>query len=188
MAHIVVGLIMGIAFGFALEKSRVFEPVALLRQFQLRNFLMVKVFFSAIATSMITITTLKHLAPDFAFDLTPLYPLANICGGLLLGTGVALTGACPGTVIAQVGAGYRDARFTLLGGLLGATTYVFVKDTLIDPFFFAHPATPVTFSQLLGVPFEWLAAASLIGIASLLYFLERRSPWKHDVQALEISE
>ena len=47
-------------------------------------------------------------------------PVADLLGGLLLGAGIALAGACLGTVLAQIGAGYRDAWFTLAGGLLGA--------------------------------------------------------------------
>ena len=41
---IIVGIAMGIVFGFALEKSRVFEPGIIVGQMQLRNFIMLKVF------------------------------------------------------------------------------------------------------------------------------------------------
>ena len=34
-------------------------------------------------------------------------------------TGIALAVACPGTTLAQVGVGYRDALFTIAGGLFG---------------------------------------------------------------------
>ena len=46
---IVVGLLMGTVFGFALEKSRVFEPGIIVGQMQLRNFIMLKVFLTASA-------------------------------------------------------------------------------------------------------------------------------------------
>lgn len=183
MAHIFVGLAMGIVFGFALEKSRVFEPGALVRQFQLRNFLMVKVFFTAIATSMLSITILKLTVADFAFDLTPFNLPANAIGGTLLGIGVALTGACPGTVLAQVGSGYRDALFTLFGGLIGAALFTTLKAPLIDPIFFSRGCTPVTFPELLGVPFEMLALGSAVAIAALLILLEKRTSWRSDVGA-----
>jgi hypothetical protein len=55
---------------------------------------------------------------------------ADIIGGLILGAGIALAGACPGTVMAQVGAGYRDAIFTLVGGLGGAVAYSYAEPTL----------------------------------------------------------
>ena len=46
---IIVGIAMGIVFGFALEKSRVFEPGIIVGQMQLRNFIMLKVFLTAVA-------------------------------------------------------------------------------------------------------------------------------------------
>ena len=46
---IVVGLLMGAVFGIALEKSRVFEPGMIVGQMQLRNFIMLKIFLTAVA-------------------------------------------------------------------------------------------------------------------------------------------
>ena len=43
----------------------------------------------------------------------------NIIGGALLGAGMALAGACPGTMLAQIGAGVRTGLFTLQGAVLG---------------------------------------------------------------------
>ena len=55
---------------------------------------------------------------------------ADIVGGLLLGAGISLAGACPGTTLAQIGAGYRDAFFTLVGGLCGAVAYSYAQPAL----------------------------------------------------------
>ncbi|MEE4378191.1 MAG: hypothetical protein V2J55_11880 [Candidatus Competibacteraceae bacterium] len=51
---IVLGLAMGLVFGLALEKTRVFEPGMMIGQFQLRNFIMLKVFLSAAATGLVS--------------------------------------------------------------------------------------------------------------------------------------
>ncbi len=115
---VAVGILMGIVFGFALEKSRVFEPGIIVGQMQLRNFIMLKVFLAAVATGAVVLAVLNgfgyvKLAPKAA-----LYG-ADIVGGLILGAGISLAGACPGTTLAQIGAGYRDALFTLIGGLSG---------------------------------------------------------------------
>lgn len=45
---------------------------------------------------------------------------ANTIDGLLLGAGFVIAGACPGTSLAQVGAGYKDAWFVVGGGVLGS--------------------------------------------------------------------
>jgi hypothetical protein len=42
---------------------------------------------------------------------------ANVLGGLIMGSGINLAGACPGTMLAQIGAGVPGAVFTLAGGL-----------------------------------------------------------------------
>ena len=115
---ILLGLAMGAAFGFFLEKARVFEPAVIIGQFQLRSFLMLRVFLAGVA-GLIVLAVLQGLG---VVKLAPkaLLPMADIIGGLFLGAGIALAGACPGTVLAQIGAGYRDAWATLVGRLLGA--------------------------------------------------------------------
>ena len=47
----------------------------------------------------------------------------NIIGGALLGLGMGLTGACPGTVLPQLAHGVESARATAVGGLLGGLVY-----------------------------------------------------------------
>jgi uncharacterized membrane protein YedE/YeeE len=55
---------------------------------------------------------------------------ANIAGGTLVGVGMALSGACPGTVLVQLAQGIPSASATALGALLGAGTYVLAQDRL----------------------------------------------------------
>ena len=43
----------------------------------------------------------------------------NVLGGLLIGVGMALTGACPGTVLVQLATGIRSGIWTACGGLIG---------------------------------------------------------------------
>lgn len=47
----------------------------------------------------------------------------NVVGGLLLGMGMTLTGACPGTVLPQVATGVETGPRVLLGGVLGGVLY-----------------------------------------------------------------
>ena len=114
--HLRSALLMGIVFGFALEKSRVFEPGVIVGQMQLRNFIMLKVFLTAVATGAVVLAVLNGFGFVKLQPKAALYA-ADIVGGLILGVGIALAGACPGTTLAQIGVGYRDAMFTLLGGL-----------------------------------------------------------------------
>jgi len=171
---VLIGVAMGIAFGFALEKSRVFEPGVIVGQMQLRNFIMLKVFLTAVATGAVVLAAMHgfgyvKLAPKAA-----LYG-ADIIGGLILGAGIALAGACPGTVLAQVGAGYRDSIFTLVGGLGGAVAYSYVEP-ILSKTFLSSGAGKLVLSDLLGIPY-WTGALALAALCALIVVvLERIYP------------
>ena len=47
----------------------------------------------------------------------------NIIGGTLLGVGMALSAACPGTVFSQIALGIESGRWALLGGIFGGLFY-----------------------------------------------------------------
>ncbi len=176
---ILVGIGMGIVFGFALEKSRVFEPGIIVGQMQMRNFIMLKVFLTAVATGAVVLAVLNgfgfvKLAPKAA-----LYS-ADIIGGLILGAGIALAGACPGTTLAQVGAGYRDAIFTLIGGLFGAVAYTYAQPALSKTFL-AQGGGKIIFSDLIGIPY-WIGALVLAAVIVLiLVALEAWKPWRDEM-------
>lgn len=176
---IATGLVMGIVFGFALEKSRVFEPGIIVGQMQMRNFIMLKVFLTAVATGAVVLAALNgfgivKLAPKAAMYY------ADVGGGLILGAGIALAGACPGTTLAQIGAGYRDALFTLIGGLLGAVAYSYVEPTLSKTLL-GQSSGKLIFSQLIGIPY-WAGALGLAAVLALvLVGLETWRPWSDEI-------
>ena len=175
---ILIGLATGIVFGFALEKSRVFEPGVIVGQMQLRNFLMLKIFLAAVITGLIALAVL-HGALGVTMHLKPLLFRADLIGGLILGAGIALAGACPGTSMAQLGAGYRDAWFVVLGGIFGAMAYGYFYDPLTA--LLPDKGDKVAFDQMLGLPF-WVTALGLAALLAVgLVVLERMSPWRQEV-------
>lgn len=171
---ILIGLAMGVVFGFALEKSRVFEPGAIVGQMQLRNFIMLKVFLTAVATGAVVLAVLN----GFGFvKLSPKAALygADIVGGLILGMGIALAGACPGTVMAQIGAGYRDAIVTLIGGLAGAVAYSYAEPALSKTML-GVSSGKLVLNTMLGIPY-WAGALGLAALCvAILVVLERFFP------------
>ena len=54
----------------------------------------------------------------------------NLLGGALVGISIALSGACPGTVVIQPAQGIPSAQPTALGALLGGGVYVYLKHIL----------------------------------------------------------
>jgi hypothetical protein len=105
---------------------------------------------------------------------------ADIAGGAILGAGIALAGACPGTVLAQVGAGYRDAIFTLVGGLGGAVAYSYAEPALSKTFL-ASGAGKLVLSDVLGIPYWTGALALAVLCAAILVVLERIFPSSGEV-------
>lgn len=178
MFYVVTGLLMGFVFGWALEKSRVFEPGMIVGQMQLRNFIMVKVFLTAVATGLVVISAMYGLGYA-KLHIKELQVTAIIVGGLLLGIGITISGACPGTVLAQAGAGYRDAWFTILGGITGAAAFGYFEPRFRDLLSTTGADKP-TFVDLTGLDF-WqigLPVAAIIVMALLL--IEKVTPWRSE--------
>lgn len=118
---IIASILVGIAFGFALEKSKVYLPFFIIGQMNFTFFTMLKVFLIAIVTGGFVIALLSCIG--YTIEFTVFSYLRSIVGGGLLGIGVALAGACPGTVVVQISAGYKQAMVTILGCFCGAAFY-----------------------------------------------------------------
>ena len=177
---IISGVLMGIVFGFALEKSRVFEPGMIVGQMQLRNWIMLKVFLTAVATGAVVLAFLNGFGFVKLQPKAALYA-ADIVGGLILGAGIALAGACPGTTLAQIGVGYRDAIFTLLGGLAGAVAFSYAQPWLAKSLIGTGPK--LLFTDLAGIPY-WQGALGLAAaIIVVLVLIEKARPWRKDLGA-----
>ncbi|KAI1332964.1 hypothetical protein F5Y16DRAFT_227 [Xylariaceae sp. FL0255] len=115
----------GAVFGASLAVSGMYQPAVILSQMRLENFHMMQTFLAASGGSVALVNFLQKagylsLKPRNYSSLGLLGPLdGNIAGGFLLGIGMTLSGACPGTVFAQVGAGIQSGLYTLGGGILG---------------------------------------------------------------------
>ncbi len=180
LTAVLIGLATGIVFGFALEKSRVFEPGIIVGQMQLRTFIMLKVFLAAVITGLIVLAVLNGIF-GVALQLKPLLLRADIVGGLILGAGIALAGACPGTSMAQLGAGYKDAWFVVLGGIAGAMAYGYFHEPITA--LLPEKGEKIAFDQLLGLPFWMVALALAALLAGFLVVLERITPWQEEMGA-----
>lgn len=123
----------GVVFGIAMEKSRVFEPKSIRDQMVFNNFIMLKMFLSAVAIGQVCMAILSLLpatkdrfqsaSQEFVSCFDDRGIFSSALGAFLLGVGMSLSGACPGMVLPQVGAWVPNSLFTLLGALIGALTY-----------------------------------------------------------------
>ncbi|MBW6466999.1 MAG: YeeE/YedE family protein [Brevefilum sp.] len=109
------GLVMGIVFGFLLQKGGVTKYDVILGQLLLTDFTMVKIILTAILTGMIGIYAMKSLGWVELSVKSGSWGMNGI-GGLIFGVGFALLGYCPGTIAGAIGNGSLDA---MVGGLAG---------------------------------------------------------------------
>ena len=91
---------------------------------------------------------------------------------------MALAGACPGTVMAQIGAGYKDAWLVLIGGIFGAMAYGYMQ-----PFFDSLNTSmgKITLAQTMGIPFWVLALIAAAILIVVLVILEKRKSWREEL-------
>jgi uncharacterized protein len=109
------GLVIGILFGFLLQKGGVTKYDVILGQLLLTDFTVVKIILTAILTGMIGIYAMKSLGWVELSVKSGSWGMNGI-GGLIFGVGFALLGYCPGTIAGAIGNGHLDA---LVGGLAG---------------------------------------------------------------------
>ncbi len=148
-------------------------------QMQLRNFTMLKVFLTAVATGAVVLAVLHGSGLVQIYPKPTLYG-ADIIGGLILGAGIALAGACPGTVLAQVGVGYRDAIFTLVGGIAGAISFGYAEP-LLHPILLSGGPGKITFADVTGIPYWILALGFAAVLVAVLVGLEKWRPWQQEM-------
>jgi len=113
--QLILGLFMGIIFGFLLQKGGAGKYDIILGQLLLKDFTVLKIMLSAVVTGMIGIYILKGLGLA-QLHIKPGSVGMNVVGGLIFGVGFAVLGYCPGTISAAIGQGSLDALF---GGLIG---------------------------------------------------------------------
>lgn len=173
----VIATLLGVAFGFVLERSGFGRADVLVAQFHGTDMRVLKVMFTAIATTAVGLGLLSGVGVvDLTLVVIPqTFFGAQIAGGLLLGVGFVLSGYCPGTAVVAAGSGYVDALYTLGGVLVGSLVFGFVYP-LIEGLYTAGDLGVVTFPDLLGVPWALVAlgvAAMAVGAFLLAERLER---------------
>ena len=130
-------LLVGIIFGLALTKGEAISWFRIQEMFHFDSFHMYGIFMTAIPVGAMAIIVLKKLNVKSIEGESIEYPKKTyhhgvILGGMIFGFGWALTGACPGPLYAQIGAGYLVTIITFLSAVLGTWVYARVHAFLPD--------------------------------------------------------
>jgi uncharacterized protein len=131
-AEMVVSVLVGMGFGFALERAGFGTARNLVAVFYARDFRVLRVMFTAIVTAMTGLYALDLLGvlPLSSVGILDTFVGGQLVGGLLVGAGFIVGGYCPGTsVVAAVGGKIDGLLF--MGGILGGTAlYTLGADTM----------------------------------------------------------
>jgi uncharacterized membrane protein YedE/YeeE len=128
-------LFAGIAFGFILVKAEIISWFRIQEMFRLQSFHMYGVIGSAVVVGLISNQVIKRLGIKTLYGehitlRSKRFNKGQVIGGLLFGFGWALTGACPGPLFAQIGAGFSVVIITLLSAIAGTWVYGRFRDKL----------------------------------------------------------
>lgn len=131
-------LVFGTLFGFVLSRARATDYDTIAGMFRLTDLHLMFVIGFAIGTAALGFWLLRRTrnrtlsGQPIALGKKRWHP-GVIGGGLLFGAGWALSGACPGTSLAQLGEGKLVALFTVAGILAGTYVYGLVRSKLGTP-------------------------------------------------------
>jgi uncharacterized membrane protein YedE/YeeE len=179
MSGWMVAVLIGIAFGWTLERAGLGNARKLAGQFYGTDFTVFKVMFSAILVAMLGAFWLGRLG---AIDLSQLYVpetwlLPQLAGGLLFGAGFVVAGLCPGTSCVAAATGRGDGVAAMLGMFSGivVTGLAFAP---LQRFYESTARGSLTLPELLHLPYGVvvfaIVAVALAGFRAAEW-IERRT-------------
>jgi uncharacterized membrane protein YedE/YeeE len=133
--HKIKYLIAGIFFGIVLVKAEVISWFRIQEMFRLESFHMYGIIGSAVVVGALSVFLIKKFKIKTIYGEEIIFHpkkfnKGQIFGGLLFGLGWAITGACPGPLFAQIGAGATVVVVTLLSAIVGTWVYGLLREKL----------------------------------------------------------
>ncbi len=175
---LVVAFLIGIGFGFFLERAGFGSARKLVSQFYLNDLAVFKVMFTAIVTAMLGVTYLGWMGwLDLSLVyLVPTFLLPQIVGGLALGAGFVIGGYCPGTSAAAIATGKADA-VAFAGGIFAGMLVFAEIFPWVKGFYMSTPRGATTIPQAFGLPYGLVVFAVVLMAIGGFYaagFVERK--------------
>lgn len=126
-------LLIGAMFGVVFIKGEIVSWYRIQEMFLFDSFHMYGVIGSAVITGIISVFLIKKFNVKTIYGEEVIikpktFNKGQIYGGLIFGLGWAITGACPGPLYAQIGAGYMAIVVTFLSAIAGVWIYGRFRD------------------------------------------------------------
>lgn len=151
---LLIALIIGIFFGFFLERGGLGNATKLVGQFYFYDMTVFKMMFTAVITAMLGLFWLSYFGVlDLSLVyLIPTYIIPQIVGGFIFGIGFVMGGLCPGTSCVSLTTGRLDAVVLIFGMIFGI--FIFGEAfPLIRDFYYSTPMGNATFPQILPISY-----------------------------------
>lgn len=129
-------LIAGTIFGIVMAKSEAFSWFRIQEMFRFQAFHMYGIIGTAVILGVIGVALIKkYQIRDSGGNPIQFYPKDKataryLIGGTIFGLGWALSGACPGPMVVNIGYGYLSMIVVFFFAIVGTYLYGIVKDKL----------------------------------------------------------
>jgi uncharacterized membrane protein YedE/YeeE len=129
-------LIVGIIFGIIMAKSEAFSWYRIQEMFRFQSFQMYGIIGTAVVLGVTGVALIKKFSlRDLSGNIITFYPkdksiIRYLAGGTIFGLGWALSGACPGPMVVNIGYGYLTMIIVFIFAILGTYLYGIIKDKL----------------------------------------------------------
>ncbi len=129
-------LVLGIVFGIVMAKSEAISWFRIQEMFRFQAFHMYGIIGTAVTLGVIGVALIKKFKiRDFHGNQISFYPkersvVRYLAGGSIFGLGWALSGACPGPMVVNIGYGFLTMTIVFLFAIIGTFLYGYFRDKL----------------------------------------------------------
>jgi len=129
-------LILGIVFGIVMAKSEAISWFRIQEMFRFQAFHMYGIIGTAVVLGVIGVALIKKFRiRDIDGNPVVFMPkdksiVRYLLGGTIFGLGWALSGACPGPMVVNIGYGFISMGIVFFSAIVGTFLYGVIKDKL----------------------------------------------------------
>ncbi|MGV8879575.1 MAG: DUF6691 family protein [Sphingobacteriaceae bacterium] len=129
-------LLIGVFFGVVMAKSEAISWFRIQEMFRFQSFHMYGIIITAIIIGVVGVALIKKFQiRDFYGNPITFAPKEKsvtryLVGGLVFGLGWALSGACPGPMVVNIGYGFLSMAIVFFFALVGTYLYGLIRDKL----------------------------------------------------------
>ncbi len=129
-------LVVGILFGIVMAKSEAISWYRIQEMFRFQAFHMYGIIGTAVVLGIIGVALIKKFKlRDTGGNTIKFYPKNKsiaryLVGGIIFGLGWALSGACPGPMVVNIGYGFLSMGIVFFFAIVGTYLYGLLRDKL----------------------------------------------------------